>query len=129
MLSGNAPVRQPVGALVPRVPGVAPDPVPLDLVLARELVEAAPEVDVLHGLAIRGGPALALPGVDPFRDALLHVLRVGVETHAARPLQRLQRADDGGELHAVVGGRGLAAPELLLDTLRPQQRAPAARTG
>src|SRR6185369_9163510 len=44
-----------VGALVPAVTGVALHPVPLDLVLADQLREVAPEVDVLE-LAV-----LALP--------------------------------------------------------------------
>ena len=47
----------------------------------------------------------------------------------AGPLQRLQRADHGGEFHAVVGGLGLAAAEFLLAAVELQQRAPAARTG
>ena len=45
-------------------------------------------------------------------DAFHHVERVGVEPDPARALQRLQRADRGHELHAIVGRRRLAAPEL-----------------
>src|SRR5690606_34615386 len=39
-----------------------------------------------------------------------------------------QRHDRGGQLHAVVGGHGLAAAELALAAAVAQQRCPAART-
>ena len=40
--------------------------------------------------------------------------------------QRAQRFDGGRELHAVVGGRGLGAGEVLALVAGNQQRAPAA---
>src|SRR5436190_7935738 len=101
---------------------------PLYLMFGGERIEFAPEVVVLHRLLVGRLPALALPGVDPLRDSLLDVDGIGVEPHVARALQRFERADDGGELHAVVGRRGVAAPELLLLALVAHQRAPAART-
>src|SRR5581483_7834239 len=72
-------------------------------------------------------PAAPLPRMQPLRDALHDVDRVRIELHPARPLERLQGADGGGQLHAVVRGLRLAAVELLFHALRPQQRAPAAR--
>src|SRR5205814_6301906 len=45
------------------------------------------------------------------------------------PLQRLERPDDRHQLHAVIGRRGLAAPELLLLALVAQDDTPAAGTG
>src|SRR5262245_23871693 len=107
--------------------GVALDPVPLDAVRAVQGVELLPEVDVLHRLLVGGAPALALPGADPLRDALLHVLRVRVDAHAARPPERLERADHRGELHAVVGGGALAAEHFPLRAVQPDDGAPAAR--
>src|SRR5262249_56627669 len=74
-------------------------------------------------------PAAPLPARDPLRDALHHVERIGVEPDLARALERVERADYRRELHAVVGGLRLAAPELLLGPLGAQQRAPAAGAG
>src|SRR5438094_8113740 len=67
-----------VGALVFRMPGMAAHPVPLYLMFGGELLELQPEVDVLHRLLVGGAPAAALPVVDPARDALLDVARVGI---------------------------------------------------
>ena len=64
------------------------------------------------GFRSRGLPAVLLPAVDPGLDAVLHVLRVGVELDVAVALQRFERPDDGGQLHPVVGRRRLAAEEL-----------------
>src|SRR5690349_8984057 len=125
----NPLVGQGVRPLVLRVSCVSLHPMPLYLMFRRERVELFPEVDVLDVFLVGGAPVAALPRVDPARDAFLHVLRVGVEAHAARFLQRLERADDRHELHAVVGGRRLAAPELPLLSLVAQHRAPAARAG
>src|SRR5688572_2855807 len=127
--AGNPFVGELVRPLVFGVSGVAFHPVPLDSMLLRELVQLAPQVGVLDVLPVGGAPAVALPAVDPLRDALLHVLRVGVQAHPAGPLERLERADHGRELHAVVGRSRLAAPQLLLHALRAQQRSPAARAG
>src|SRR4051812_9282692 len=125
----DALVRQRVGAFIFRVPCMSLHPVPLYLMFAGDRVEFAPQVFVLDGLLVGGLPALALPAVDPLRDAFLHVDRIGVQAHLARALQRLQRTDHGGELHAVVCGGGVATPELPLLALVAQERPPAARTG
>src|SRR5258708_11597037 len=122
-------VRQPVGALVLRVPGVAPHPVPFDLVQGRELVQALPQVKILDRLLVCGSPVALLPVVHPLRDAFLHVLRVGEHPRPARPLQRLERPDHRGQLHAVVGRVGLAAPELFFLFVEAQQNPPTARSG
>src|SRR5262245_23748088 len=94
----------------------------------RERIELAPEIVVLDGFPVRGLPAVAFPAVDPRLYAVLDVLRIGVELDFARPFQRLERADDGGQLHPVVGRRGLAAEELLLVIPPHEQCAPAARS-
>src|SRR3954468_768364 len=125
----NSLVRQRVSAFVFRVPCVSLHPMPLYLMFGGERVELFPQVDIFDRRPVGGAPAFALPVVDPLRDALLHVDRVGVEPHAARALQRLERADHREQLHAVVGRGRLAAPELLLFSLVAQDRAPAAGTG
>src|SRR5436190_23072348 len=106
---------------------VAPDPVPAYAVPRRECVELAPEIVVLDGLPVRSLPAVALPAVDPRLDAVLHVLRVGVQIHFATAFERLERADDRGELHPVVRGGVLAAKELFLVFAPLQKCAPASR--
>src|SRR4051812_21229969 len=125
----NALVRQRVGAFIFRVSCMSLHPMPLYLMLGRDGIEFAPQVVVLDGFLVRGFPALALPGMDPLGDALLDVDRIGVQAHAARALQRLERPDDGSELHAVVGGGRRAAPQLFFFSLEAQQRAPAAGPG
>src|SRR3546814_15939583 len=73
-----------------------------------------------------GLPAVALPAVNPFHDAVAQVVAVGVEVDLGWALQRLQRHDGGHHLHAAVGGRALAAAELLLHLAIAQHGAPAA---
>src|SRR5690606_39235820 len=55
-----------------------------------------------------------------------HVLRVRGQRHAARAPERLESADRGGELHAVVGGRGFGARQRLLGAPVAQEHPPAA---
>src|SRR5882672_4620257 len=95
-----------VGPFVFWMPGVTPNPMPLYLMLRRQLVQAPPEIFIFYRLLVSRLPLAAFPGVDPGGDALLDILRIGVELDVARALQRLERADHRGELHAVVGRRG-----------------------
>src|SRR5262245_60111561 len=111
------------------MPRVALDPAPAHLVLRGDLVEPLPEVHVLDGLLRGRLPAARLPRAQPLGDALLHVLRVGVELDAARALQRRECLDHGRELHAVVGGPGLAAEELALGAVAFEDGTPAPGTG
>ncbi len=64
--------------------------------------------------------------MNPARDAIAHVNRIGVQIDGAGPRQRLQRADGGHQLHAVVGGQRLAARDFLLDAVEGEDGAPAA---
>jgi len=52
---------------------------------------------------------------------------VAGQAHAGAGLERLQGADHRRQLHAVVGGGGLAAVQLALAPAAAQQHAPAAR--
>src|SRR5438105_7496350 len=97
-------VGEAVGPFVFRMARVPLHPVPFYRVARHRLVELAPEVLVFHRLLVRGAPAAALPAADPLRDSFHHVERVGVQAHPARTLERVERADHRGELHAVVGG-------------------------
>src|SRR5262249_28999950 len=54
---------------------------------------------------------------------------VGIEIDLARSLQGAQGGDRGHQLHAVVGGFGLAAGQLLFDIAITQDGAPAAGAG
>src|SRR6185437_5142859 len=90
----HSPVRERIRPLVPIMPGMALHPHPPDLVRADHLVELPPEVGILHRLFRGGLPAARLPAVDPFGDALLHVLRIRVEHHRARTPKRPERLDD-----------------------------------
>src|SRR3546814_13815448 len=51
------------------------------------------------------------------------------ERDAAWALECVQRLDHGGQLHAVVGGVGRAARQILLAGARADHRAPAAGAG
>src|SRR3954469_20066068 len=108
-------------------------PMLLDVVEGATVVQPLPQVHVLHRLLVRRAPGAALPAVDPFRNALLHVLRIGVDAHPARALQGFERADDRSHLHAIVRGVGLAAPELLLRfrsaAFHPENNAPSSWPG
>ena len=77
-------------------------------------VEAAPEVLVLHRLAVGGTPAVSLPAVDPTAHAVAEIDAVGDDGECRRAVERLQCGDGRHQLHAVVGGGGLAAGELAL---------------
>ena len=96
-----------------RIVRVALDPVPGDL-WVRPPLELAPQVLVLHRLVVGGAPAAALPVGHPLRDALPHILRIGVEIDGAGALECVQALDRGPQLHAVVGGVCLAAGNFLL---------------
>src|SRR5690348_10362907 len=67
--------------------------------------------------------------MDPAFDALLHVLRIEIELDVAGARERLERADDGRQLHPVVRRLRLAAEDLLLASVELQQRAPATGAG
>ena len=94
---------------------MAAHPVPFDPVDApmHQGIKLLPQFGILHRLLARRDPALLLPAVDPFGDALTHILAIEVQRHPARPLERLQAADHRHQLHAVVGGVQLAAIQLL----------------
>src|SRR5687767_8624144 len=128
-LTWNSFISEPVGPFVLGVPCVPPHPVPFYFVFGGELVQPPPQILVLDGLLVGRAPAAALPVLDPGRDALHDVERIGVDPHAAPALEGFERADRGHELHAVVRSVGIAAPELLFLAVIAQEHAPSAGTG
>src|SRR3546814_10351788 len=77
-----------VDALVVGVARMPLHPAPIDLVASGGRVQALPQVAVLDRCAAGRLPVAAQPVGHPFGDALAHVLRVGVQDHAARLAQR-----------------------------------------
>src|ERR1700680_2006378 len=121
--------RQAVGAFVGRMAGVTPQPVPTHFVALERRVEVLPQVDVADRLFVGGAPDIAFPAVDPFGDAAVQILAVGMKLDDARTFERLERRDGGGELHAIVGGMRFAALELALVAVPGEHRGPAAGPG
>jgi len=113
---------------------VALDPDVCDGVSCFLLQRLRPEVRVQGRRAVRFLPAAALPAFGP---ALLQpvddILAVGAVAHLAGLLELAQGLDESSELHAVVGGAGVAAAQFLfvnfaVETVA-QHSAPAARAG
>ena len=119
-----------VGALVAGSLAVPAHPVPAHRVPRGERVELAPQLRVLHRLAVRGLPAVALPAVDPALDAVLDVLRIGEEVDVAVRAS----ATSSARMTAVSSIRLLVvagSPPKSSFTRSPaiEQRAPAAGPG
>ncbi len=92
-------------------------------------IEALPELGILHRLLVRRLPAIALPAVNPFADAVLHIGGIDMHLDRARTIERFQRHDRRHQLHAVVGGLRLAAGKLLARAVIVENGAPAAGAG
>ena len=107
--------RQLVAAVVELVVCVALDPVEVHRVDLAQLQKPLPKVRVQGGFFVRLYPALGLPLFGPaLFQSVDDIFGIGVKLHNARLFQGLQRCDDPGELHAVVGGLRLPAGELPL---------------
>ena len=92
-------------------------------------VQGLPQIRILDRFFIRCFPAVPLPVVDPAGDTLAHILGVGMQVDMAALVERIERLDCGHQLHAIVGGHGLATAQLLFRTATHQQCPPAARAG
>ena len=121
--------RQGIDPLVPLVPGMALDPVPVDAVALVQTLQAPPQIDVLDSPAVAPAPVLGAPPRQPRCDPLPDVLRVRVEVDRARFGQIGEGRDRRLELHAVVRGARSTAHELprapagVEDHRRPASRA------
>ena len=88
------------------------DPVEGNVVRVVEFVQFDPVALVKDGLAVGFFPAPALPAGDPFGDAVLEVLAVGVQGDF-RPFRREAQGHDGcQEFHAVIRRRRIAVRQL-----------------
>lgn len=126
---GDGVVGELVGHFVAGVAGVAFDPLPVDGVAARKLVEFLPEVAVLHWFFLRGFPAVFFPLVNPAGDAVFDVVGVGGDAQGVRAFDGFEGFYDGGEFHAVVGGVGFGAAEGFFVAAVAHEDAPAADAG
>src|SRR5690349_5903459 len=70
-IARDALVGKGVRPLVLGMSVVPAHPEPFDAMGGIELVQPLPQIDVLHRLPVGGAPALALPAIDPLRNALL----------------------------------------------------------
>ena len=93
--------------------GVALNPDELHFVLALCGEQALPQIAVLDGLLVGSLPAAFFPSVNPVLvEGVNDVLRIGMDFDVAGAVERLECHDNGHELHAVVGGLGVAARKL-----------------
>lgn len=88
---------------------MALDPMATNFVHIAQLIELLPELDVFYRFASAVAPAELFPAIDPFSEAFDDILAVGIEIDFAGAIETFQTADDGDELHAVIGGHGFAA--------------------
>ena len=109
---------------------MTPYPYELHLVAIHLGQKGVPQLRVEGGGLVPLDPALCLPGAGPtLGDAVNDVLGIRGQGHLTRLLEGGQGGDDGGQLHAVVGGFGVSARKLLLPTVVDQDGAPASGAG
>lgn len=127
----DALIGKRVGALVTRVTCVPLDPAPSDFVPAglHEGIHLLPQIGIFDGRLGGSAPAPSFPPVDPFGNALAHVLAVQVQIHLTGALERLQGLDHGHHFHAVIGRLSLTTKQFFFDTSRFEQHAPSAGSG
>ena len=120
----HAQRRELVGALVLRMAGMALHPVPVTLWRRLASSSACHSSAFLTGfLSAVFQPLRFQPSIQ-LADAVPDIVAVGVEIDLARLLQRVQRRDRGHQLHAVVGGLGLAARKFLRSSPLKRRIAP-----
>src|SRR5450432_3987509 len=108
---------------------MALDPAPFELVSCGQLIQPLPQVLILDRLLVGRAPPALLPVMHPLGDPAAHVLRVGVDAGLDWTLERLKRAYDSCQLHAVVSREALGATQFLLGLTHDQQRTPASGSG
>ena len=109
-------------------------PVVGNLVLFAFFQKRGPQVRVQGGGLVGFFPAAGAPPLGPaFFQPVDDILAVAVQIDGAGLFQLAQGFQQGGHLHAVVGGVGLAAGKLLLVHFlcgtEPQNGPPAAGAG
>src|SRR5215471_9479599 len=117
-----------IAAVVVGVVGVPFRPDPFCLVTGHLFIERFPQILVDDGFFSGRHPAFALPAVNPSSDAVLQIFGIGDDLHFAAFAEGVKALDGGGQLHAIVGRVGLAAPQLLFVVAIAENRRPPART-
>ena len=107
------------------------DPVPFHIERSVERVEFLPKFLIEHRLFCRCFPAVLFPVVNPARDSVFDILAVDVhlDWESAEPFGVVncsERADCGGEFHAVVRGEFFAATQFTSLAFRDDNASPAA---
>jgi hypothetical protein len=106
------------------------DPVECDLVASEQREQQLPQVGVFGWFSGGAHPVFLLPAIDPSLGyGVRNIFGVGCQCNAARLLERRERLDDRGQLHAVVCGLSLAAGKLLFMFSEAQHGAPPAGAG
>ncbi len=108
---------------------MSPDPPPLQVMQVHQLVKSLPEVPVLHWFFPSRLPAVSFPAVNPFCNAVLHILGISGDNPVYPAFKCLKRPYDGKDFHAVVGGMSAPALQSLLRAVAAQYRAPSSRPG
>src|SRR5215210_4017090 len=108
--------------LVEHFPGVARDIGEVEPVRLGRYQKLLPQISIGDRFLLRVHPAAPLPAVEPAVGERLHqVGGVDVRLDAGGALQRAQALEQPRDLHPVVGGGGLVAP----DRHRPHRAAAA----
>ena len=105
---------------------------PLDSMRRQRGLEPLPQIDILHRLLVGGLPAARLPLLDPARDAVLHILAVGMEPNLARAASAPPARRSPPSAPCGCWWWGWPPPELVLDgrhsaAARPSRPAPDCR--
>jgi len=100
-------------------------PLPFDFVSSGELVEFHPKILIDDRLFVRRFPAIAFPPVDPRRDPVFEVIRVGDNLDGTALFQKAQAFHRCRQFHAVVRGVGLGAEELTFLVAVAEDAGPA----
>ena len=88
-LGASCLTRQLIHTFVLGVPGVTLHPVPIHVMRRQRLQERLPQILILHRLAVRGSPAVALPGTNPLGDAQAQVFRIRMDIDLTGSAERL----------------------------------------
>lgn len=102
-----------IAAFILRVPCVALEPFPRDLVALSVDIQLAPEIGIFYRFPFGRHPTTGLPSADPFRDPLSEILRVGVDRNFARHTEFREAGNRSPNLHPVICRGLLPARDLL----------------
>ena len=120
---------EPINAVVEFVICVTFNLDPGDIVLLSERDELLPQFLIFHGFFGRRTPSVLLPPGEPaLSKGTLNICAVGVQSNAARLLERAEAFDRGLKLHPIVGRQRCTPTEHALMPAVPEKRRPASRT-